>query len=254
MQAGVLNRAFAARFPEAESGYNHALTLDIEPFDTQLRYRSRSDGSSWFQSSSVMVDGRVWTTKALPAHDIRYADFTGQDRPLTLGDVVRSTSVVTPNYYIDSANVDRWRYLKSAKREARTSLTGFEYQYTEGAMAFPDPLDRPGRTILTSEGGTTPSRTKHVVMDGTGKLRRLTPEELEALQGFPRGHTDHPEASPAQRGFLMGNALVTGLVRRIGEALHEAHVRSMSESGAPVRPPHYGVEAKNDPVTSVAAA
>lgn len=254
MQSSVFSRAFPARFPAPGSGYTHALTLDAEPFDTQLRYRSRTDGSSWFHGSGVMVGGRVWTTKALPAEGIHYADFTGHDRPLTLGDVTRASSIVTPAYYLEPASIERWRYLKSAKREARTSPTGFQYEYAEGALAFPDRVDRPGRTILTSEGGSAPSRTKHVVMDATGKLRRLTPEELEALQGFPRGHTDHPDATAIQRGFLMGNALVTGLVRRIGEALHDAHARSAFEGDALAGRPHSADKAKNDPVFKGKAA
>jgi DNA (cytosine-5)-methyltransferase 1 len=37
------------------------------------------------------------------------------------------------------------------------------YTYSEGAITYPDDPDRPSRTILTGEGGVTPSRFKHVV-------------------------------------------------------------------------------------------
>jgi DNA (cytosine-5)-methyltransferase 1 len=84
-------------------------------------------------------------------------------------------------------------------------------------MAFPDPLDRPSRTILTGEGGTGASRTKHVIEQG-GRLRRLVPDELDQLQGFPRGWTD-TGMSDTRRAFCMGNALVVGVVRRIGEEI-----------------------------------
>lgn len=86
-------------------------------------------------------------------------------------------------------------------------------------MAFPDPLDRPARTILTGEGGTSASRFKHIIADPkTGRLRRLIPEELEELNGFPRGWTD-TGMSDGRRAFMMGNALVVGVVERIGRAI-----------------------------------
>ncbi len=88
---------------------------------------------------------------------------------------------------------------------------------------FPDVLNKPSRTIITSEGGTAASRTKHVVHDAQGRLRRLVPEELEALTGFPRGFTDGCGLTDARRAFLMGNALVTGIVKVIGAARHERH-------------------------------
>ena len=120
----------------------------------------------------------------------------------------------------------------------------FEYVFKEGPLPMPDPLDRPFRTIITSEGGSSPSRFKHVicrecaknwakkrkVLDHDcvkeGKLRRLTPEELEQGNMFPVGHTqfciqdgEKVSVDPKHRAFFMGNALVVGLVKRIGESL-----------------------------------
>lgn len=87
-------------------------------------------------------------------------------------------------------------------------------------MAFPDPLDKPSRTILTGEGGTSPSRFKHVVSQD-GKLRRLTPLELERLNGFPDSWTSQGQEpmSDVRRAFFMGNALVVGLIERVGKAI-----------------------------------
>ena len=94
-------------------------------------------------------------------------------------------------------------------------------------MAFPDRLDAPARTVLTSEGGAGASRTTHVVRHADGRLRRLVPEELEVLNGFALGFTDIAGITPAKRGFLkrgflMGNALVTRLVTAISRALWQA--------------------------------
>ena len=83
------------------------------------------------------------------------------------------------------SSLKTWEYLKGGKREARTAKNGHEYIYSEGPVAFPDPEDKPSRTILTSEGGRGASRTKHVVMQD-GRLRRLVPDELDQLQCFPK--------------------------------------------------------------------
>jgi hypothetical protein len=85
-------------------------------------------------------------------------------------------------------------------------------------MVFPDPLDKPSRTIVTGEGGRTPSRFKHVIKSGR-KLRRLLPVELERLNGFPDNHTLIEGVSDGRRAFFMGNALVTGIVTLIAKSL-----------------------------------
>ena len=90
------------------------------------------------------------------------------------------------------------------------------FNYSEGAMNFPDKLDSPSRTIITSEGGKTASRTTHVIKDDYG-FRRLTPIELERLNMFPDNHT--LEATNSKRAFFMGNALVVGVVEKIGREL-----------------------------------
>jgi len=48
------------------------------------------------------------------------------------------------------------------------------------------------------------------------------PEELEALNGFPRGHTAVAGASDVRRAFFMGNALVVGVVAAIARSLAAA--------------------------------
>ena len=86
-------------------------------------------------------------------------------------------------------------------------------------MIFPDDLDNASRTIITSEGGKSPSRFRHVVKTTDG-LRRLTPLELERLNMFPDNHTKFEGVSNSKRGFLMGNALVVGVVEKIGRTLY----------------------------------
>lgn len=97
------------------------------------------------------------------------------------------------------------------------------------AKAFPDSLDRPSRTIITSEGGAAPSRFKHVVLTPSGRYRRLMPIELERLNMFPDHHTLHPEVTDARRAFLMGNALMCGIVRQVGKSLYRFICGDFSE-------------------------
>ena len=123
---------------------------------------------------------------------------------------------VTEEFYIPEAQIPRWEYFKGSKREKRVRADGFEYFYTEGGMAFPDSLDSPSRTIITSEGGKSPDRCRHVIQDQTGRLRRLIPLELERLNMFPDHHTALDGVDAGKRAFLMGNALVTGIVTKIG--------------------------------------
>ena len=98
----------------------------------------------------------------------------------------------------------------------------FKYKFSEGRMKFPDDLNSPARTIITSEGGNSPSRFKHIVDPKKNqKYRRLTPVELERLNMFPDNHTKFKGITNSKRAFLMGNALVVGVVEKIGLCIIE---------------------------------
>lgn len=136
---------------------------------------------------------------------------------VTLGQILLPEAEVPQEFFIEPAELQRWEYLKGSKKEARKARNGHEYMYSEGGMAFPDPPEKPSRTIITGEGGSAPSRFKHVVKTASGKFRRLTPVELERLNMFPDRHTEGVSAT--RRAFLMGNALVTGVVEQIGGSI-----------------------------------
>lgn len=135
----------------------------------------------------------------------------------TLRDVLQREVEVPDSFFIPTEQQARWIYLKGPKDIPRIAKNGHEYMYSEGGIAFPDPVDQPSRTILTGEGGVTPSRFKHVIETESGRLRRLTPYELEKLNGFRGDWT--AGMSDGRRAFMMGNALVVGLVNRVGAAL-----------------------------------
>ena len=160
-----------------------------------------------FSNAGLMSRGRVWSHRVEPK----------AERPVPLSSVLQQG--VDRRYYVPKADLPKWKYLKGAKAEKRKAATGFEYEYTEGALPFPDPLDRPSRTVLTDEGGTGPSRFKHIIEDPeTNEYRVLTPIEVERLDQFPDDwtNTGMPEKF---RYFCLGNALVVGLVERMGRHL-----------------------------------
>jgi DNA (cytosine-5)-methyltransferase 1 len=163
-----------------------------------------------FENAGLMINGEVYTIKTSPNYD---------DKFMLLKDVIINKTV-DKEYYINQDSIDKWKYLKGPKKDIRTNSSGFEYNYSEGGMIFPDKLDKPSRTIITGEGGSAPSRFKHVINTKSG-LRRLTPIELERLNMFPDNHTKYEGISDTKRAFFMGNALVVGVIERIGKVLQE---------------------------------
>ncbi len=169
---------------------------------------NKNQKTSPFENSGICVHDKVSTLKISPSHD-------GVASPLAS---VLQNGEVTDDFFIPEEDLPKWEYLKGSKKEMRTTKEGFQYHYSEGHMVFPDALDQPSRTIITGEGGKSPSRFKHVVATRKG-LRRLTPIELERLNGFPDDHTKLDGITDTKRAFFMGNALVVGIVKKIGEAL-----------------------------------
>lgn len=181
--------------------------------DISREFNKENTDPARFENAGIYTeDGKYWTARLIPA------DKGQESKDLASALIPESEEADVPKeFIIPESELKTWRYLKGAKNEPRTNkTTGFKYFYTEGPIAFPDPLDRPSRTIITGEGGRSPSRFKHVIFR-SGRYRRLLPEELERLNGFTAGHT--AGLPPGRRAFLMGNALVVGVVEKIGKAL-----------------------------------
>lgn len=158
-----------------------------------------------FETAGYMCKGRIYTAKVTEK----------EEEPITLGKILQTT--VDDKFYITNEKMPKWTYLKGAKKIPRKSADGHEYTFSEGPIAFPDPWDRPGRTMLTSE--STLNRSTHVVSDpGTGRLRLLTPVEAERLQGFDDEWTN-TGMPDRMRYFCMGNALVVPMITRMGRVL-----------------------------------
>ena len=158
-----------------------------------------------FKNAGVMREGKIYTSEVEPV----------LEEPIILKKILQSN--VDESFYITSEKMDKWVYLKGAKKIKRVSRTGHEYVFSEGPIAFPDSWDKPGRTMLTSE--STLNRSTHVVADpGTGKLRILTPIEAERLQGFDDDWTNTGMPN-RMRFFCMGNALVVPMITRMAKVL-----------------------------------
>lgn len=205
---GVMAKAFEFRPKEGT----------VSAFDIEGTIKEVSDNfnkgkkNSPFGNAGIMKDRHVYSVDADPVFD-------GPRQ--TLGGNLVDENFVPEEFFISEDDLPRWEYEKSAKKIERVSKDGYKYMFSEGGMAFPDYLDQPSRTIITGEGGTAPSRFKHVVKTKSGRYRRLLPIELERMNMFPDNHTMHPEVSDGRRAFLMGNALVCGIVEQIGKSLYQ---------------------------------
>jgi len=204
---GVIADAFPIKL-DSEKIKSKTIYLDGDIVNISDNFNSEGH-KEMFLNSGVMINGKVLTMKVEP-------DYKG--KRTTLKNIVADRKNIEEEFFIKDDELEQWKYLKGAKREYRKDKSGFEYFYTEGGMIFPEPMDMPSRTIITGEGGRSPSRFKHVV-DTKNGLRRLIPMELERLNMFPDNFTEHEEVTPNKRAFLMGNALVIGVVEKLGESL-----------------------------------
>ena len=193
-----------------------------------------------FENTGIMKDGIVYTVKTIP-------DYSGAQ--ITLGDIMEDGDI-PEEYFISEKKLfytnqdinhsdettcgklakeqrQTWQYLKGAKKIRRTAANGHEYVFSEGPIAMIDPYDKPARTMLTSEGSF--SRTTHIVKDKkTGRIRLLTPVEMERIQGFPSEWTkeclvdgEKVEMPIKKRKFMMGNALVVNLINVMEKQLND---------------------------------
>lgn len=172
---------------------------------------NKNGKNSPFGTAGIMKDRHIFSVDA-------EAIYNGPT--LTLGSNIVDEELVPEEFFIPKEDVAKWEYEKGAKKIERTSKEGYKYIFSEGGMAFPDALDKPSRTIITGEGGSAASRFKHVIITPSGRYRRLIPIELERLNMFPDNHTCHPDVTDGRRAFLMGNALVCGIVQQIGKSLY----------------------------------
>lgn len=195
----------AKAFPSREKSKTEIFEIKGTLEEVSNINHSRNNKSN-FKNSGICVNRKVSTFDYLPKEDIT---------PIKLREILIKNELVEEEFWINKSEISKWKKEKDGGSKQRATKDGYEYKFSEGKMPFPDNLDSPARTIITSEGGKSPSRFKHVIKDGE-RFRRLTPIELEKLNMFPPDFTNNEGISNSKRAFLMGNALVVGLVEKIG--------------------------------------
>ena len=200
----VFNEGFFAKpFPVKEEPYKERISSEVLPEDI---IEISDEFSFNFHTAGLMRDGKVFTAHVDPV----------SENPIPLKYILQDEKLVEEKFYLKPEVEEKFDYLRGAKKIERTSADGHNYVFSEGGMSPTDFLDRPGRTMLTSEGST--NRSTHIV-EVSGRKRFLTPIECERLNGFPddwtAGMTDR------MRYFCMGNALVVGLIEIMGNRIAE---------------------------------
>jgi len=199
---------FSNQFPIEQLNYEEIIEgkLSNDLLEITDTFNSMTPKKNAFFNIGYMIDGNYFTghpkTKYFGIQKV-------------LGDYLEDEINISDEFYINNEELKKWIYTKGAKSFPRTSKTGHEYTYSEGSMGFPDSLTKPSRTVITGEGEKAASRFKHVV-EINGNHRRLVPIELERLFGFPDNHTKGEGVSDTKRAFLLGNALMTQVVEKIG--------------------------------------
>ena len=222
---GLFARQFPVEStPNKNRRYQHTLSeYQVDDIDNYIPDISDNfTGQVW--NTGIMRNGKYYTVDTTPL---------GNEEPITLGEIAkeaRKVEKVDESFFLtDEKRIEKFRELRGAKKKVRTTAEGFTYTFSEGSMSPYDSFDLPARTMLTSEGTT--NRSTHLLKED-GRFRFLTPIEAELIQDFPANWTKYKkneetggisEVSTRMRYFFMGNALVTGVVKRIGSELGKIH-------------------------------
>jgi DNA (cytosine-5)-methyltransferase 1 len=205
LKDAILAKAFPCKDASSASSWHLTGTLD----QIMASFNMGNAMKRPFLNAGLIQGRRIFTCKVA-------ANYTGMRQ--TVKDILIPSHRVPASFYIPQKDIPRWKMVKGAKQKMRINKsTGKAYIFAEGSIPFPDAIDKPSRTIITKEGGGYATREKHSIRDESGHIRRLVSVELERLNMFPDNYTDG--LSENKRAFLMGNALVVGVINRTGRAI-----------------------------------
>ncbi len=228
---GIISSAFNCKYSTPNIIIEGKISKEINKVSDKFNLNGKL---SPFKNSGVMFNGKYYSVKTDSI----------KSKPKSLGKILEKGKI-DKSFYINKdkkvkyqkikqidrdaiiikTEWDKWKYLKGRKSQYKINKSsGYKYKYGEGSMDFPDSTEKPSRTIITGEGGASPSRFKHVIKVKKDVYRRLTPIELEKLNMFPVDHTKHKLIANTKRAFFMGNALVVGVVEKIGKELQK-HIK-----------------------------
>lgn len=179
--------------------------------DKEIIEISESNYSCTFYDSGIMLNSKINSFKTISI-------FNG--KKTNLSDILINDTEVSKDLIISNPlTIYKFKYLKGSKRINRVSKSGHKYVYSEGKMEFPDNINKPSRTMLTSESSL--NRSSHVV-PYKNEYRYLSPIECERLNMFPDNWTNLSSIPKKTRYFLMGNALVCGIIKKVRKELIKA--------------------------------
>lgn len=201
---GVFARSFPINIEKTLDNKEHQFSITKNDYQDTVVMTEKFHQT--FENAGVMMNGNVFTKKIEPQHE----------RFIPMRDILDEKSELE-DFVLNESQIEKFKKLRGAKSEPRTAPDGSVYYYSEGSMSPYDSLDLPGRTMLTSE--STVNRSTHIIMDEKfHALRFITPIEAERMQGFPDDWTN-TGMSDKKRYFMMGNALVVGVIERIGKEI-----------------------------------
>ena len=238
---GLFQETFPAEYLNSGTEEPHSIEqMDIDKVSEEFNKGARRTLPSPFASAGVYINGNYVTSGVKPVYDgeKRTLESVLLPTPQIPDDFIISNDKRLPQiledyrelkltedvferhskFFDEYPEIKKWMAEKGSKKKVRQVTGGGSYVFAEGKMTFPDKLDEPSRTIITGEGGKAPSRFKHTVFKD-GVLRRLTPIELERLNGFPDNHTKLEGITDSKRAFFMGNALVVDIIEKLGTTL-----------------------------------
>ena len=206
LKTNFINRRFPINIEEKENK-----VIDLKSYKDIADVSETYKNGKFFETG-VMINQEIFTSELDPIGEEIYP----LSRILLEANYFNSADL--SDYVVEDEKLKKWEYLKGSKKIKRTNKQGHEYYYSEGAMSFPEDLNSPARTMLTSEG--TVNRSSHIIFDDNiKKYRIITEVEAELIQMFPPNWTD--TMPKRRRYFMMGNALVTGIINRMEKDLRE---------------------------------
>lgn len=199
---------FASSFPVNNFENEDAVT-EIDGIHEMSLLNVSEEFNFKFENSGIFRNGLITTIKTFE-NNLNIRSFP-------MRNII--TPCIDDSFFLTADQCKKNEDLKNGKRIERTSKDGNKYVYSEGKMNTYEDLNKPARTMLTSE--STINRSSHFIIDpGNQRPRKITPEEAEQFNTFPIGWTD-TGMSLRQRYFCMGNALVVNLIVKMALQIKE---------------------------------
>lgn len=197
---GLFARAFPVDIDNCDNKYVNEVDISVNKYSDTVQMTKKFENI--FQNAGVMIDGKVYNRRVTPL----------EKSPKVLREILDRNTDLEP-FFLNDMQLEKFKKLRGSKKELRERPDGTKYFYTEGSMSEYDSLDSPGRTMLTSEASI--NRSTHIIIDEeTGRKRFITPIEAEKMQEFPENWTN-TGMPQKRRYFMMGNALVTGIISEL---------------------------------------